>query len=176
MASNAFRNVLLAERDQALKEHGDYGIVQVDSWSNNGVTQNLGTGYVDISNSSRNFTPKYSDSVVTYEFTFLSSYVDTFGIMHTRIYYNGAEQTAWRATFSADNYSNRNTLHFRTNSWGAGVTRNIKAMIREYGASNEQRAGITNHWDGGGTDVNSASFGRIIEWRAPPETILDWGA
>lgn len=142
-----------------------YGLVQMDTWANTQSDQNLSTTYVDLRHSNRTFTPKFSDSIIIYEFNWQHSYVDSNGIAHYRILDNGSRQTAWDFTVGGTSYQGRQTAFYRRGSWGT-TPREIKIMVREYGASNEAQVHMTQHWDGSGTDNDSASFGRIMEWRS----------
>jgi hypothetical protein len=141
------------------------GLVQMVSWSNSQTKQEASTSYVDLRHSAVNFTPKFSDSMIIYEFNWTSTWKDTHGIGHYRVYRAGSEQTAWRLTVSGQNLGTRVHHGARFGSWGAGVTQQIKIMFREYNSSNEMWAHATQYWDGVGTDVNSASWGRVMEWR-----------
>jgi hypothetical protein len=140
------------------------GLVNMVTWSNSQTVQNLSTSYALLRNSNITYTPKFSDSIITYEFNFMDSYHDSAGLAHFRIYVDGVEQTQWRVTTGSYG-QHRHHFVYRTGSWGAGVGREIKINVREYGGSNERKMHATNHWDGAGTDVGSASFGRIMEWR-----------
>lgn len=141
------------------------GLVQMDTWSNTQSDQNLSTTYANLRYSNRTFTPKFSDSIIIYEFNWQHSYVDAHGIAHYRIYDNGSRQSSWDFTVGGQYYQGRQTAFYRRGSWGT-TPREIKIMVREYASANEVQVHMTQHWDGGGTDNDSASFGRIMEWRA----------
>ena len=142
-----------------------YGLVQMDTWSNTQSDQNLSTTYVDLRHSGRTFTPKFSNSIIIYEFNWQQSCASTHGIAHYRIYDNGSRQSEWDFTVGGSNYQGRQTAFYRRISWGT-TPRELKIMAREYGSNNEVQVHMTSHWDGSGTDNDSASFGRIMEWRS----------
>lgn len=141
------------------------GLVQMVTWGNSQTKQEVGTGYTDLRHSAVNFTPKFSDSQIIYEFNWTSTWKDTHGIGHYRIYKNGSHQSAWDLTVSGQNLGTRVHHGARFNSWGSGVTQQLKIIFREYNSSNEMWAHATQYWDGGGGDRNSASWGRVMEWR-----------
>jgi hypothetical protein len=173
MASNAMRNVWLNEREKQLRAHGDYGIVYQDTWEATPTDQDLTTSYVDITGSARSYTPKYSDSIITYEYSFMISYTAGNGISHFRLNYNGTDDRQWDMTYSATGGQNRIHMVWRNASWTGART--IKVRAREYSSTHQAQIGYTNHWDGSGTDNDTRMWGRITEWRAPPESILDLG-
>lgn len=175
--SNAFRNIELANRDQDLKEHGDYGVVNYDIWNYYQSSVNMSTSYAVLSGSARSYTPKYSDSVILYRVNFHVAYHDAYGIGHFRIYRNGSYQANYDQTCGGENYMQyRTTMIYHTNSWGAGTAHTIDVRGRDYSASNEFRYGTTQHWDGAGTDRRQRLVGEIIEFRNPPTALLDFGA
>jgi hypothetical protein len=173
MPSNAMRNVWLNERDKQLREYGEYGIVYQDSWEAAPTDQNLTTSYVTVTGSSRSYTPKYSDSIITYEFSAMVSYVDSSGISHWRVQHNGVDDRQWDVTHGGTTFQGRVHMVWRGPSWTGARTTLLR--VREYGGSNEMQVGYTNHWDGTGTDNDTRMWGRITEWRAPPQNIIDLG-
>ena len=175
--SNAFRNLELFNRSQALKEHGDYGLVGYSSWYQKPGQQQISTGYANLNGSVRTYTPKYSDSTIVYMHNFQIGYRDAHDIAHFRIYHNGSHWTGCDSTYSCQSYGDdRFTMMARLGSWGAGVSRETKVMVREYGGSNEAHMNATGYWDGGGGDRSSGCFGHFMEWREPPAGVLDFGA
>ena len=120
------------------------------------------TSFVDLTGSTIAYTPPTGTTLVRYQFTFISSYVDTFGIGHFKFLVDSDEVTKARVTMSANgNLQVIQTLEYllpiggsadtttgRQASWTSAKT--LKVQFREYGSANESKAHGTHHWDGSG--------------------------
>lgn len=121
------------------------------------------TSFADLTGSTIAYTPPSGTTLVRYQFTFIFSYVDTFGIGHFKFLVDSDEVTKARVTMSANgNLQCIQTLEYllpiggsadtttgRQASWTSAKT--LKIQAREYNAANEAKAHGTVHWDGAGS-------------------------
>ena len=100
-----------------------------------------------------------------YKFYFHHSTHDNDGIAHYRFYIGSDEVTYARITMSHE-FQGKMYMEWPIQIGGsadtdAGVLASwnsdlvLKTQVREYGSSNECKVHVTQHWDGGATDMFS---------------------
>lgn len=142
----------------------------INSYSGNWTVENvtgglgLGTGYVNLTGSLINYTPPVGTTLVKYQFNFQTRWIDAHAILHTRFYIDGTEIIYARST-TASQYEEglRSFIWYiritgtQNNNTGTvvdwTVPKELKMMIREYGASDEMNVHETTYWDGAGGSV-----------------------
>jgi len=141
--------------------------------------QEATTAHVVINGSSISYKPPPGTTRVTYEFWCFFRQLDAFPIMHCAGRVAGTQVSdsrhTWRGATGGGSdyqtwvYSNMtltigevasdSLANGQLASWTTNKT--LDFTFREYSASYEGRLHITNHWDGGGTDILVRPFVKI---------------